>query len=1014
MKSFFKTVFGLAVGSLLLVSSPVSAQSRAEIDRLQQETETDLVENLLPFWMNHTVDPAGGFYGVVMNDGTPITDATSKRTDKGSILNARILWTFATAYRLYGLESYRAMADRAARYFMDHFIDPKYGGVYWTVNAEGAVSDATKQTYASAFGIYGLSEYFRATGERESLDKAISIYQTLEKNVHDKQKEGFREVYNRDYSQMGGEGVDGDRGATKTMNTHIHVMEALTNLYRVWPNEGLKKNIVELIGILGDRLYSPETRHLILFCKDDWTALERVDSYGHDIETAWLLCEAAEVIGEESLIKKTQQQAVAMTDAALAEGMAPSGVMLYERDAKGMSTKLSWWPQCETVVGCINAWQITGDVKYFNAAVKTWEYTKDHFIDTKNGGWFKNLTDAGEPDPREPKASMWNCSYHNSRMGFELKSRLVKPAVHSEVMAWSNITGVRMEGELIDFESSLRVGRFDGWMEASGRERQKNIRFRREGFTQITTTPMHGATITQTVTDVDTCTLACEWQVEGKEKNPKDAVYFCISLSPRYYADAKIDHVGKVVKIQSPERQIELTFNKNVTTQVREEEGNKTLYVTLMNSVKRGAKSQLKAVMKTAGLRHHEPVNIQLKAHETGRQFAGFGGNFRIQNVSKDPQVIDYCLDHLRVAFGRVEFPWALWDQQGDTAAHIIRSANMARKLKAANMPLIVSCWFPPQWAGERTTRSDGSSRAFSLKPEEKEHIFASIASYLIFLKQQYGAEPDYFSFNESDLGIDIVHTPQEHCDFIKEFGAYMASKGLKTLMLLGDNSDATTFDFILPALNDPLAHKYIGAISFHSWRGCDDATLAKWAAASRQLNVPLIVGEGSTDAAAHQYPQIFNESTFALYEINLYTRLCAQCQPLSILQWQLTADYSLLWGDGICGSDGPMRPTQRFWNIRQLSLTPAYSFSVPAVHQAEDINIAAFSKPATGQYTVHMVNNAASRMACISGFPSGVTEALVYVTNSHQNAESQLLPVKDGKLEVMMSAESFITVIGR
>ena len=175
---------------------------------------------------------------------------------------------------------------------------------------------------------------------------------------------------------------------------------------------------------------------------------------------------------------------------------------------------------------------------------------------------------------------------------------------------------------------------------------------------------------------------------------------------------------------------------------------------------------------------------------------------------------------------------------------------------------------------------------------------------------------------------------------------------------------------------------------------------------------MPLIVGEGSTDAAAHQYPQIFKESTFALYEINLYTRLCAQCQPLSILQWQLTSDYSLLWGDGIYGSEGPMRPTQRFWNIRQLSMTPSYSFSIPADYQAEDINVAAFSKPATGQYTVHMVNNAASRVARISGFPRDAKQALVYVTNAKQNAEAQLLQVKDGVLEVNMPAESFVTVM--
>lgn len=269
--------------------------------------------------------------------------------------------------------------------------------------------------------------------------------------------------------------------------------------------------------------------------------------------------------------------------------------------------------------------------------------------------------------------------------------------------------------------------------------------------------------------------------------------------------------------------------------------------------------------------------------------------------------------------------------------------------------------------------------------------------------------------------------TPEEHRDFIKEFGQYLAERGLKTLMLLGDNSDATTFDFILPTLADASAHKYVGAISFHSWRGCDDATLAKWADASRQINVPLIVGEGSTDAAAWRYPGIFNETTFALYEINLYTRHCALCQPVSILQWQLTSDYSLLWGDGIYGSEGPLRPTQRFFNIKQLSMTPADVFAMPAEATlgsaegapsltgkagGEDITVAAFTKPATGESAVHIVNNGGASKAHITGLPASAATALVYVTNARQHAEASMFEVHNGSLDVLMPADSFVSII--
>ena len=1007
--------------ALMLAPLAVHSQTRAQIEGLSGSIENNLIENILPFWMDYTVDPDGGFYGTVMNDGTP------RPTDKGAIMNARIIWTFSRAYRIYGIPAYKEMADRAAEYFKEHFIDKRYGGVYWSVTSEGAMGDGTKQTYANAFGIYGLSEHFRATGDLSSLEAAQDIFFTLQKHAHDPAKKGYIEVFNRDWSHSDTKGVDGHAGSTKTMNTHIHVMEGFTNLWFAWPDPDVKEAILELLDILQTKLYNPATKHLILYCDDDWNVVDTDDSYGHDIETSWLLCESAEAVGDEALIAKIRKQAIEMVDVALAEGLTPEGGMKLE----GGRDIFQWWPECETVIGCINAWQITGDRKYFDAAAKNWAFTQKYFVDNERGGWFKE-TDANlVPSPRSPKASMWNCPYHNSRMAYEVVARLAHPAVHTEVMAWSNITGVRSEGELIDFESTLRVGVPGGDIESTGREKQNRIQYSRDGFTQTTVTPMrNGATFTQTVTDADLSTVNLRWSVVADDDKPGGA-YFCMNFAPKYYSDATIKAAGKKITITAPERSIELTFNKAVKSFVREENGDKVLYVTLLPKLKKDAKAEYSAVMKVSGVQHHETAHIDLDASNPGRLFTGFGGNFRIQNVQKDPEVIDYCLENLRVAFGRVEFPWGQWDQYthperyegqgqqgrgggfggGNPADHIRRSAEMARRLKQVGMPVIVSAWFPPAWAGNQTTRSDGTSRAYSLKPEEQDNIFESIASYLIYLKKEYGCEPDYFSFNESDLGINVVHTPEEHRDFIKAFGKYMADQGLKTLMLLGDNSDATTFDFIVPTLNDPEALRYVGAISFHSWRGCDDETLRRWAAASRQINVPLIVGEGSTDAAAHQYSAIFNESTFALYEINLYTRICAISQPLSILQWQLTSDYSLLWGDGIYNSEGPLRPTQRFFNIKQLASTPADSFAIPTTCDRDNMNIASFINVARGESAVHVVNNAASCSAVITGLPASSTRALVQVTNSGSNSDSMCLPVIDGKVEVYMPAESFISV---
>ena len=486
-----------------------------------------------------------------------------------------------------------------------------------------------------------------------------------------------------------------------------------------------------------------------------------------------------------------------------------------------------------------------------------------------------------------------------------------------------------------------------------------------------------------------------------------------MAFAPKYYANAKIKTSGKKVIVAAKERNLTLVFNKKVNTLVRQEQDSKVLYVTLMPALNKGEKTDLEVLLAVDGTRHNETAHIALDLSKPGSRFVGFGGNFRIQNSKKDPEVIDYCLKNMRVAMGRVEFPWASWDKGGKDDPHVVESARMAARLKAIGMPLVVSCWFPPQWAlAPGHKRGRGGVAALRLDSLKQDSIYESMISYLHFLKNDYGVEADYFSFNESDIGIDVLHTPQEHCDFIKSFGAALARHHLPTKMLLGDNSDATTIDFIQPALKDKDAHKYIGAVSFHSWRGCDDETLRRWRDAAQSINVPLIVGEGSTDAAAWRYPAIFKESTFALYEINLYMRLCAICQPLSILQWQLTADYSLLQGNGILGDEGPLRPTQRFHNLRQLAMTPADAFSIPLAVDKENVNTAAFYNKAQEKGALHMVNNGAACKAEVSGLPASVNHAVVFVTNASQNAEEMSVNVSLGIATIDMPAESFVTIL--
>jgi hypothetical protein len=291
--------------------------------------------------------------------------------------------------------------------------------------------------------------------------------------------------------------------------------------------------------------------------------------------------------------------------------------------------------------------------------------------------------------------------------------------------------------------------------------------------------------------------------------------------------------------------------------------------------------------------------------------------------------------------------------------------------------------------------------------------IYSSIADYIFYLKNKYGMEVKLFSFNESDLGINIRLTAQEHDDFIKGCGAYFVSRGLKTKMLLGDNSDATTYKFIYPAMNDPEAKQYIGAISFHSWRGWGTDILQKWADAASQLNVPLIVGEGSTDADAYKYPDIFQEQTYALQEINLYARILAICQPLSILQWQLTADYSPLIGGGIFGNDEPLHPGQRFYNLKQLSLTPIGLFAIPITCDRPNVSCAAFGDSGKGTYAVNLVNNGTSREVTLTGLPGNVRSLSIYNTGAKLGAkQGRSVKVVNGKAKFKLEETSFTTLI--
>lgn len=426
---------------LFLSSSGMAKASDKEVaEQLKKEIVKDLKDNILAFWVKYSPDPAGGFYGTITPEAVPVPEA-----NKGGILNARLVWTFSTAYRELGDETYKQLADRGARYFIDHFIDKEYGGVYWDLKADGTPANMQKQSYVNAFGIYGLSEHFRATGNIESLQAAISIYDVMIKHVYDPVNGGFIENFSREWVMP--ENIRSPKG----MNNNLHVLEALTNLYRVWRDPGLREMLKRQIDVESHKVLDQTTWHENLYLSMDWVNQMHIDSYGHDIEFSWLLAEAAEVLGDEEIIADTRRIAVKMAEVNLKEGTSEKGYVKGEKfwdgrpsfgpppQAQGQGRgqrqgqaqtppvfqeRLEWWPQAEGVVGYVNAWQISGDKKYLDAAVNVWSWIKNHVIDYEYGEWYGNVTPEGEPIKTSEKASMWRCPYHNSRMGFEILNRI--------------------------------------------------------------------------------------------------------------------------------------------------------------------------------------------------------------------------------------------------------------------------------------------------------------------------------------------------------------------------------------------------------------------------------------------------------------------------------------------------------------------------------------------------------------------------------------------------------------
>lgn len=382
---------------------------------------TNELDAILNYWTKNSVDEInGGFIGQI--DFEENTVATA---EKGSVLNARILWSFAAAYKKTNNPLHLELAERAYNYIQKYFYDTEFGGIFWSLNPDGTPKDTKNQIYAIAFVIYGLTEFYAVSKNEKALKLAIKLYQKIEEHSFDNINKGYFEAFHQDWSPIEDLRLsEKDANEKKTMNTHLHIVEAYANLYKVWKNEELKNTIAELLKTIETHFINTETYHLRLFFDENWVEKPDVISYGHDIEAAWLLLWCAEVIEDANLIKNYKEYAVEMARVTI-EGLDSDGGLWYEFDPETneMISEKHWWPQAELWIGMINAWQITGDEKYYKIVEKNWDFVEKNIIDHKNGEWIWGVDKNYNPLEKD-KAGFWKCPYHNARACMELMDRL--------------------------------------------------------------------------------------------------------------------------------------------------------------------------------------------------------------------------------------------------------------------------------------------------------------------------------------------------------------------------------------------------------------------------------------------------------------------------------------------------------------------------------------------------------------------------------------------------------------
>ncbi len=410
----------LAVFVLPSALVPAAREAPRSSHEWAGEFRESLQQGILRFWIDHAIDRQyGGMIGWLDRQGSPIPPGT-----KSVVQQSRVVWTFAAAYRQYPQATYKEVATHTLKFLREKMWDAKHRGFWWLVDREGHVVDRKKHLYGQSFAIYGLAEYAQAFNDAVARQQALELFQLIDQKAHDDANGGYREAFSEDWQPLKDDPTLGSRGR-KSMNTHIHLLESFTTLYKATGDARVRARVEELLALCLDKIVDTRQGYARLFFSDDWKPSDSsTSSYGHDIELSWLMTETAEALGRPH-DPKVLQASRAVVDHTLRDGFdREHGGVFDEGPAAGpaASKRMIWWVEAEGLVGLLNAFQLTAKPEYRQRFEQQARYVFDHFVDRQYGEWFRYI----EPDGRISgnKTDEWKAPYHHARACLEVIQRL--------------------------------------------------------------------------------------------------------------------------------------------------------------------------------------------------------------------------------------------------------------------------------------------------------------------------------------------------------------------------------------------------------------------------------------------------------------------------------------------------------------------------------------------------------------------------------------------------------------